>query len=99
MELTGKQKAALRSLAHHIKPVVLVGGGGLSESVVEKVKFELENHELIKVRVSKDAPVALKDAAADLHELTGAAVVQTIGRMVVLYLGRKKEPGIKLPAN
>ena len=41
MELTGKQKRALRAMAHHLNPVVLVGTGGLSESVVEKVNTEL----------------------------------------------------------
>ena len=97
MELTGKQKRALRALAHHLKPVVMVGAGGLSGAVVEKVNTELEHHELIKVKVSQDAPVSTKDAAEDLHEHTTAHVVQTIGRIVILYKGRKKEPSIILP--
>ena len=98
MELTGKQKRALRAMAHHLNPVVLVGTGGLSESVVEKVNTELGHHELIKVKVSPDAPVNAKEAAEDLHEHTGAAVAQVIGRIVVLYKARKKKPSIKLPA-
>jgi RNA-binding protein len=97
MELTGKQRRALRAMAHHLKPVVLVGNGGLSASVVEKVKTELENHELIKVRISQDAPVSVRAAAVDLNEHTTAHVVQTIGRMVVLYMARKKQPTIVLP--
>jgi RNA-binding protein len=97
MELTGKQKRALRALAHHLKPVVMVGTAGLSLSVVEKVNIELDNHELIKIKVSQDAPVTTKGAAEDLHEHTAACVVQTIGRIVVLYKGRKKEPTIILP--
>ena len=97
MKLTGKQKRALRALAHHLKPVVLVGAGGLSASVVTKVQTELENHELIKVKVSQDAPLSAKDAAEDLNEHASAHVVRTIGRMVVLYKARKKEPTIVLP--
>jgi len=98
MELTGKQKRALRAMAHHLNPVVLVGNGGLSESVVEKVDTELGHHELIKVKVSPDAPVNAKETAEDLHEHTHAHVVQVIGRVVILYKARKKKPTIKLPA-
>jgi len=87
----------LRALAHHLKPVVLVGSGGLSESVVDKVETELDNHELIKVRVSSEAPIQTRDASADLSEATGAHPVQIIGRMVVLYRARKKKPTIQLP--
>ena len=97
MELTGKQKRALRALAHHLNPVVMVGTGGLSKAVVDKVETELENHELIKVKVSRDAPLNVKDAALDLNEHASAHVVQTIGRIVVLYKARKKKPTIVLP--
>ena len=97
MELTGKQKRALRAMAHHLNPVVMGGAGGLSQAVVDKVIVELDNHELIKVKVSKDAPTTLKDAASDLNEQTSAHVVQTIGRIVVLYKARKKQPTIVLP--
>ena len=97
MELTGKQKRSLRAMAHHLNPVVMVGSSGLSEAVVDKVSVELENHELIKVKVSRDAPTNVKDAARDLNEHTSAHIVQTIGRIVVLYKARKKEPSIVLP--
>ena len=97
MELTGKQKRALRAMAHHLNPVVMVGSGGLSQAVVDKVSVELENHELIKVKVGRDAPTNVKDAASDLNEHTSAFVVQTIGRIVVLYKARKKQPTIVLP--
>lgn len=98
MELTGKQKRALRAMAHHLNPVVLVGTGGLSESVVEKVETELEHHELIKVKISSDAPLKAKAAGEDLHEHTHAHVVQVIGRIVILYKARKKKPTIQLPS-
>ena len=97
MELTGKQKRALRGLAHHLKPVVIVGTGGLSAAVVKKVQAELAHHELIKVKVSDDAPLKAKAAAEDLNDHTSAHIVQTIGRTVVLYKARKKDPSIVLP--
>jgi len=98
MELTSKQRRYLRSLAHHLKPVVIVGQGGLSTALMGKVDTELDNHELIKVKVSREAPVDASGAAEDLCEETGATTAQIIGRMVVLYRRRKKKPTIQLPA-
>jgi RNA-binding protein len=97
MDLTGKQKKSLRAMAHHLNPVVMVGSGGLSKSVIDKVTVELKHHELIKIKVSRDAPTTIKDTAEDLRSHAGAHLIQTIGRMVVLYKGRKKDPTIVLP--
>jgi len=97
MALSGPQKRFLRGLAHHIDPVVLVGQLGVTESVRKKVAIELEHHELIKVRVGRDAPEKAKQAARPLAEATGAELVQIIGHMVVLYRRRKEDPEIALP--
>lgn len=98
MELTSKQRQYLRGLAHHLNPVVLVGDAGVSEAVVEKTKAELEVHELIKVRFLDTGENEARTAGAPLAEATGAALVQVIGRMAVLYRRRKKDPEIKLPS-
>jgi RNA-binding protein len=98
MELTSKQKMALRALAHHLDPVVQVGNAGVTDAVLAKVQFELENHELIKVKVAKESPIAPADAAAAIAGPVGAGLAQIIGRTLVLYRPRKKKPTIKLPA-
>lgn len=97
MELTGKQRRALRAMAHHLKPVVQIGNQGVSDAVIAKVAEELENHELIKVKVGKEAPDEVDAAAAALGERTGAHVAQIIGRTVLLYKRRRKDPQIRLP--
>lgn len=96
MDLTGKQKRYLRGLAHHIKPVVIMGERGVTEGVLGKIEFELENHELIKVKVN-EGPLSAKETAPKLVEGTGAHLVQIIGHTVVLYKRRAEEPEIKLP--
>lgn len=95
--LTGKQRSYLRGLAHHLDPVVLVGAAGVTEAVKAKVLQELENHELIKVRVDADGPVGARDLAQPLADATGAHLAQRIGRMIVLYKRRAKDPEIVLP--
>jgi RNA-binding protein len=97
MALTTKQRQFLRALAHHRKPVVQVGDAGVTDGVLQKVHDELTTHELIKVKIGKEAPVSLADAAAAIAAATGAEVPQLIGRTAVLFRNRKKKPGIRLP--
>jgi RNA-binding protein len=96
MELTNKQRKHLRALAHPLKATVQIGDRGISSAVVGKVVEELEHHELIKVRIG-ESDVTAKDAAVILADQTGAAVVQVIGKVVVLYQRRAKKPAIQLP--
>lgn len=97
MSLTSKQRRHLRALAHHLNPVVLVGSNGITTQVEAAVRDELESHELIKVRIHRDAPVKAKIGGAELADACEAELVQTIGRMAVLYKRREKDPDIELP--
>lgn len=90
MDLIGKQKRYLRGLGHSLNPVVQVGREAVSDAVVRKTAVELENHELIKVKVQDGCLEPLKEVAAALAAGTGATVVQTIGHVVLLY---KRRPG------
>ena len=74
-----------------------VGNGGLSDAVIAKIGAELDYHELIKVKVGKEAPVTAEAAAGEIGERTGAGVAQIIGRTVVLYRPSPEEPKIVLP--
>lgn len=96
MELTGRQKRQLRGLGHHLNPVVYVGREGPSEAVIRKVAVELENHELIKVKAGEGCLETIAEVAAAVSAVTGAAVVQTIGHVALLYKRRAKDPQIQL---
>ncbi len=97
MELTAKQKAHLRGLAHSLNPVVFVGKEGASEAVVRKVHLELLAHELVKVRVGDGAEITSEELGTVLAEGCEATLVQRIGHVVVLYRKRKKKPEVVLP--
>lgn len=45
MSLTNKQKQFLKSKAHDLKPVILLGGNGLTEGVVAEIENALNHHE------------------------------------------------------
>ena len=85
MALTGKQVRQLRSLAHHLNPVVSVGKGNVSDGLVRQTEEELELRELIKGSVQEMSDYTAREAANELAERTGAEVVQVIGRKFALY--------------
>lgn len=98
MAITPKQRAHLKSLAHHLKPVVYVGKEGVSDSTVRSVEEALNTRELIKVKVLEAAPEDVRDSASALGQrVEGAEVVQTIGRVAVLYRRHPEKPEIQLP--
>lgn len=97
IELTGAQKSYLRGLSHELKPVVQIGHAGLTEGVVRQIDEALETHELIKVKLAKEAPLEPAEAGEPLEKQLTANVAQRIGRILVLYRPRAKEPTIKLP--
>ncbi|MCA9626203.1 MAG: ribosome assembly RNA-binding protein YhbY [Myxococcales bacterium] len=97
MELTGKQRSYLRALAHDLKPVVQIGVAGVSDGVIKQIDEALETHELVKVKLAKEAPVDTVSASEPLEQRLMANVAQRIGRTLVLYRPRREEPSIRLP--
>lgn len=90
MPLTGKQKHHLRALAHKLKPVIIVGGAGISDAVAAETDNALSVHELIKVRINAADRETRNAMAADLSERTGSEIVQQIGNISVLYRAGEK---------
>ena len=91
MALSQDQKKHFRSIAHHLKPVVMIADKGLSEGVMAELERALEDHELIKLKIN----VAERDdkqlIIAEVVEKTGAELVQTIGKVAVLYRPARKQ--------
>ena len=54
IQLTPSERKEKRADAHHLNPVVLIGGEGLTPSVVKETDAALNAHGLIKVRVFSD---------------------------------------------
>jgi len=96
MTLTTKQKQFLKGLAHHLSPVVMLGGNGLTEGVLAEIENALDHHELIKVKIAgaeRETKQLIIDA---IVRETKAVNVQTIGHILVLYR-QSEEKKITLP--
>lgn len=97
MDLTEKQRRHLRGLAHPLNPVILIGGGGLSEGVIAETARALHDHELIKVKV-RGAEREARDTMLDqLASATQSTLVTRIGHVAVLYRRRPGNPKVVIP--
>jgi putative YhbY family RNA-binding protein len=92
IELTPRERQALKGRAHALHPVVLLGAQGLSEAVIREIDRALAAHELIKVRVPGDEREAREALFAAVANRLGAARVQAIGKLLVFYRPRPDEP-------
>ena len=78
-------RAALRAEAHHLKPVVMIGDAGLTPTVLAEADLALRSHQLIKLRVFSDEREQRQALLAELADRLGAAPVQMIGKLLVLW--------------
>ena len=85
IQLSPAQRKEKRSDAHHLDPVVLVGGDGLTPNVVKEVDLALKSHGLIKVRVFSDDRAAREGFLHILADQLDAAPIQHIGKLLVLW--------------
>ncbi|KRO04382.1 RNA-binding protein [Levilactobacillus paucivorans] len=83
--LRGKQKRYLRAHAHNMRPLFSVGKNGLTEAWLDQLTGALENRELIKINLQQSADVTVDETKAFIEDNTNIQVVQTIGRVLVLY--------------
>jgi RNA-binding protein len=95
--LTNAQMRFLRGQAHGLKAQLQIGAKGVSDALVAEVDGALEHHELIKVRVASEDRDAREAMIGELAERIGAAVVQKIGKIAVLYRPSKDKRQIVLP--
>ena len=85
IQLTPAQRKDKRADAHHLDPVVLIGGEGLTPAVRREVDAALKAHGLIKVRVFSDERETREQILATLAEELNAAPIQHIGKLLVLW--------------
>lgn len=90
-DLTPAKRRALKARAHHLQPVVMIGEAGLTPAVLKEIGLNLKSHELIKVRVHGDDRQRRTTLIDEICRRLGAAAVQQIGKMLVVYRPRPEE--------
>ncbi|MBC7379691.1 MAG: YhbY family RNA-binding protein [Burkholderiaceae bacterium] len=85
IQLTPAQRKVHRAEAHHLDPVVMIGGDGLTANVKKETDAALNAHGLIKVRVFADDRVQREAFFQELATSLNAAPIQHIGKLLVLW--------------
>lgn len=90
--LTSKQIKYLRGLGHKLPALVLVGKDGITPQLIKAAGVELQNHELIKVKIGNNSSVNKTEAADILPQATGSDLVQLIGKTLLLFRPNPERP-------
>lgn len=97
MALSPSQRRYLRSLAHDLHPVILLGAKGATDAVLKELDLALSHHELVKVKLSGGDKEERQQQIDFLTEGTQSENVQQIGHIVVLFRRNEDEPKLALP--
>jgi len=91
MKLTESQKKHLRGLGHGLKPLIMVGEAGATESLLAEYESTLSHHELIKVSVRVGDRKTRDTIIEKLCSVASAELVQRVGNMALLYRENPKK--------
>lgn len=87
------RKKQLKAQAHLLKPVIIVGQAGLTESVLKEIEITLDTHELIKIKIRAERDDR-KTIGEQIISESKAELIQSIGQIIVIYR-KKPEPKIE----
>jgi RNA-binding protein len=83
-QLKGSQRKNLRSQAHHLKPLVIIGRNGINQQVIGSVDLALKDHELIKVKFGEFKDTK-KEISAEIAQATKSELIGIIGNIAIFY--------------
>lgn len=89
--LSIQERKRLRQIGHALNAVVMIGGQGLSENVIEEINRALNDHELIKIKVVAEDREARAQLIEEAVQATEAQLVQNIGKIALLYKKASKQ--------
>ena len=85
MTISPRQRAELRTEAHHLQDTVQVGQQGVTPALVQSLDDALRTRELVKVQLGRQLELGAREAAQRLAAAVSADVVQVIGKTTTLY--------------
>ena len=90
MELSSKQRAFLKKMAHEIDPVVRIGKDGIDDDVIESIANAVKKRELIKVKILQNSEVEVaRELGNELASKTKSVFVDSIGRILIFFKANK----------
>lgn len=82
--MTSKRK--LINKAKLLVPIVRIGKGGITESMISEIKRQLKDKKLVKIKLLRSALTKdRKEIAKELASKTNSELIQLVGFVVVLH--------------
>lgn len=92
LDINSQTRSALRAAAHPLKPVVLIGDKGLSDSVLQEIDRSLSAHGLIKVRAGGEDRDVREALLYQICEALDCAPVHHLGKILILFRPTERDP-------
>lgn len=89
--MTKSDRIKLRSIGQDLADTSFVGKDGITENVIKQISDNLTAHELVKIKVQKNAPLEISEIAEEIAKSCEAEVVTIIGSKILLYRFSTKE--------
>jgi len=97
MPLSKPQLKFLVSLAHNLKPVIMLGQHGITDNLLKELEIALDHHELVKIKIAGEDRDSRNEIIEQLCRASAAEKVQAIGKTLTLFRRNNKKPRIDLP--
>ncbi|SUO96281.1 ribosome assembly RNA-binding protein YhbY [Suttonella indologenes] len=95
--LSKTQIRFLKSEAHHLHPIVMIGTNGLSDAVQKEINLALDSHELVKIKLGQLPDEEQAAIIEDICRIQQAEFVQKIGHIAVIYRSNPEKKRYSLP--
>lgn len=83
--LSSAHRQFLKSLAHRLQPVVMIGNQGLTPAVLKEIELSIAAHELIKIKAATEEAETRQAWMDEICKTVKAVAVQQIGKVIVIY--------------
>lgn len=74
----------LKGIGHQLKPIVMIGGNGLTQSIIDEIDRALTDHELIKIKLPAGSKEERQAFASEITTNTKSQLIHTVGRMALI---------------
>ncbi|MDX1346852.1 MAG: ribosome assembly RNA-binding protein YhbY [Thiomicrorhabdus chilensis] len=95
-KLSVNQKKYLRGIAHGLNPMIIIGANGVTDSLMAELDSTLSHHEILKIKIASAEREDRKTIIDHVIQETGALLVQSIGKIFVIYR-QNEETQLPLP--
>lgn len=85
MALTSAYKQQLKAIGHRLSPIITIADNGLTDNIGREIERALDNHEVIKIRISIADRDMRREVAEKIAMQHSAELIQRIGSTALLF--------------